>query len=244
MFYFDELNGNRILRSDFLDKYNGVNAFFTTRKDKTFSRNFDMEAPHEYQNSIFSIGEGFAERIIKPEQTHSDHVEIVDERINYPDTDGLILKDFNTAICLKFADCTPLIFYDTVKNIAAVSHAGWRGTASKIGVKTIDKMTDKFGTNPKDVIAVIGPAISMCCYEVSDEVRDKLLATVYNVEGLYRERYVDLKKINARQLEEAGISKIDICPYCTSCNNDLFYSYRRENGTKERHFAILKLENI
>ena len=243
MFYFDELNGNRILRSDFLDEYSGVNAFFTTRKDKTLSRNFDIQAELSYQNSALSFGEGFAERIIKPEQTHSDHVEIVDERTDYPDTDGLILKDYNTVICLKFADCTPLIFYDTVHKIGAISHAGWRGTASKIGVKTINKMSERFGTVPKDVIAIIGPAISICCYEVSEEVRDNLLETVNNVEGLYRERFVDLKKINARQLEEAGVSNIDICPYCTSCNNDLFYSYRKENGTIERHFAILKLEN-
>lgn len=223
MFYFDELNGYKILRSDLLDEYKGVNAFFTTRGKQN------------------PVNKDLAKNIITPIQTHSDHVEIVDDRIEYPDTDGLILTKKDTAIYLRFADCTPLIFYDTKNNIGAVSHAGWRGTVQKIGVKTIQKMGENFGTKPENIIALIGSAISICCYEVNEDVRDTLLATVTNKDGLSKDRNVDLKRINARQLEEYGVKNIDISPYCTSCNNDLFYSYRKEQGTKERHFAVLKL---
>lgn len=226
MFYFDELNGQKILRSDKLKTETGVNAFFTTKSEEQF-----------WQKDL-------APRIVTPQQTHSDHIRIVDEKNDYPDTDGLILSIPNTAIYLRFADCTPLIFYDTKHNIGAVSHAGWRGTAARIGVKTVAKMTLNLSSQPEDLIVLVGPAISMCCYEVSEEVRDTLLSTVKNTEGLYQNRNVDLKKINARQLEEIGVKNIDICPYCTSCNNDLFYSYRKENGTEKRHFAVLKLENI
>ena len=214
MFYFEKFNGRRILRSDLLQ---GVNAFFTTREGLDF--------------------EGLASSVISPNQTHSSNVEIVDERIEYPDTDGLILTNKNDAVFLRFADCTPLIFYDTKKKIGAVSHAGWRGTAAKIGPKTVEKME----SNPSDIIALIGPAISICCYEVGEDVKEKLLDTVESQDGLYNGMHVDLKLINARQLEEIGVNKIDICPYCTSCNNDLFYSYRKENGTKNRHLAVLKL---
>lgn len=207
MFYFE----NDVLKSDYLE---GIEHFFTTRK-----------------------GYEFTGQEIAPEQTHSANVEFVDERKEYPNTDGLIITKPKQIIKLKFADCTPLIFYDTKQKIGAISHAGWRGTAAKIGVKTIQKM----GSNPKDIIAVIGPAIGICCYEVSEEVRDKLLQTVKNSDGLYNNRNVDLKGINARQLQEVGVEKIDICPYCTSCNNDLFFSYRKENGTAKRHFAVLEL---
>lgn len=226
MFYFDELNGQKILKSDLLDGYKGVNAFFTTRGKQN------------------PVNRDLAKNIITPIQTHSDHVEIVDDRIEYPDTDGLILTKKDTAIYLRFADCTPLVFYDTENHIGAISHAGWRGTAQKIGVKTILKMEENFGTKPENIIALIGSAISICCYEVSADVRDTLLATVTNKDGLSKDRNVDLKRINARQLEEAGVKNIDISPYCTYCNNDLFYSYRKEQGTKERHFAVLKLGNI
>ena len=127
MFYFDELNGCKILKSDFLDqtKFKNINAFFTTRKGRN------------------PISEDFAKRILSPVQTHSDHVVTVCEKDEYPDTDGLILTEANTAVYLRFADCTPLIFYDTENHIAAVSHAGWRGTAKKIGVKTVEKMNSQ-----------------------------------------------------------------------------------------------------
>ena len=205
------------MKSDMLTE---VTAYFTTRGEVSFPE---------------------SKRIIHPTQTHSDHVEIVDERIDYPDTDGLILTNTEDTVYLKFADCTPLIFYDKENKIGAVSHAGWRGTAAKIGVKTINKMSANFGTKPENIVALIGAAISICCYEVSEEVRDTLLATVENPIGLYEGRNVDLKGINAQQLREIGVKNIDVCPYCTSCNNDLFYSYRKENGTKERHLAVLKM---
>lgn len=221
MFYFEKINGYKVLKSD-LGVNVGLNHCFTTR---------GVELSNVYPEYIYP----------HPQQTHSDHVEIVDERLEYPDTDGLIITQKNIPIALRFADCTPLIFYDTRQKIGAISHAGWRGTAAKIGPKTILKMGINFGSNPDDIIAIIGPAIGLCCYEVSEEVRDKLLETVKDTSGLVQGRNVDLKQINSRQLQEIGVTKIDICPYCTSCNNDLFYSYRKENGTDKRHYAMLML---
>lgn len=219
MFYFDKVLGRQVLKSDYL---NNVNHFFTTREGFDFDK----------------IG---AIRILTPNQTHSSNVEIADERLEYPDTDGIIISKPEDAVYFRFADCTPLMFYDTENHIAAVSHAGWRGTASKIGVITVEKMKNAFGSKPENIIAVIGPAISICCYEVGEEVKEKLLSTVIDRAGLYSGINVDLKAINARQLSEAGISKIDICPYCTSCNNDKFFSYRKENGTLNRHYAFMML---
>ena len=216
MFYFEEINGYKVLKSDLLKINDGINHCFTTRGTK-----INDICPH----------------YISPQQTHSDHIEFVDEKQEYPDTDGLIITQKNLPIALRFADCTPLIFYDTKQKIGAISHAGWRGTAQKIGIKTIHKMN----SNPKDIIAIIGPAIGLCCYEVSDDVRDKLLNTVNDSKDLIKNKNVDLKRINSRQLEEIGVTKIDICQYCTSCNNDLFYSYRKENGTDKRHYAMLML---
>ena len=217
MFYFEQFKSKTVLKSDYLAE---VNHFFTTREGFDFTT---LEV----------------NRVVNPVQTHSDNVDFLDERNDYPNTDGLILKEKDTAIYLRFADCTPLIFYNPITKIGAISHAGWRGTAQRIGVKTIQKM----GGNPKDIIAIIGPAISLCCYEVSEDVKSKLLSTVQDCTGLSNGMKVNLKGINAQQLREIGVEKIDICPYCTSCNNDKFYSYRKENGTSDRHFAVLSFKN-
>ena len=219
MFYFENYNGKKILRSDYIQD---ANAFFTTREG------FDFNLLN-------------SERIITPAQTHTNNVELVDERNDYPETDGLITDKVNTAICLRFADCTPLIFYDSKHKAGAVSHAGWRGTHQKIAQVTVEKMRLNFGTIPKDLTVLIGPAISLCCYEVGEDVKEKLLSTVKDSKGLYKGINVDLKQINARQLGDIGVENIDICPYCTSCNNDTFFSYRKENGTQERHYAVIEL---
>ncbi len=221
MFYFDEINGKKVLKSTVL---NGVNHFFTTRG--------------------YSVKDMRLENLVHPTQTHTSHIEVAQiDRSDYPDTDGMILTNKEQTLYLNFADCTPLIFYDFDKKIGAVSHAGWRGTAGMIGVKTVEKMVSDFGSNPKNIKCAIGPAIGFCCYNVGEDVYRQLMATVKNPDGFFEIRrgeiFVDLKAINKRQLEEAGLKEIDVCPYCTVCNNDLFYSYRKENGTKNRHSAVL-----
>lgn len=219
MFYFDTLNGKKILRSDLISE---VNAFFTTREG------FDFKTLN-------------VKRILRPNQTHGSNVEIVDKRENYPECDGLLTQNKDEAICLKFADCTPIIFYDSKLKAAGIAHAGWRGTYQRIAVNTVKIMQNKFGSKEKDIKAVIGPAISVCCYEVGEDVKQKLLSTVKNKTDLSEGNRVDLKLINACQLKEIGVEQIDICPFCTSCNNDLFFSYRKENGTKDRHYALISL---
>ena len=133
------------------------------------------------------------------------------------------------SIFLNFADCTPIILYDKKQNIGAIAHAGWRGTVQKIAPLTVEKM----GSNPEDIIAIIGPAIGFCCYSVGERSLWKISPKQFSdFEGLFEIRegkiFVDLKNINKRQLEEVGVKKFDVCPYCTVHNNDLFFSYRNE----------------
>ena len=245
MFYFEQINGNRILKSDLIKR---AEAFFTTRdicicdkgtrvNEDEITRNKKLIADYlgiESQNLVF------------PTQMHSTNIAVASiSQKDYPETDGLILTKPDLAIFLNFADCTPVILYDEKQNIGAVSHAGWRGTAGKIAGMTVEKMKNEFNSNPSDVVALIGPAIGFCCYDVGEEVFEKLSASVSDFSGLYEIRegkiFVDLKNINKRQLEEAGVGRIDVCSYCTVHNNDLFYSYRNENGTTLRHSAVLKL---
>lgn len=245
MFYFDEINGKKILKSDILK---GVEHFFTTRDTIIKSKEPEYESLIEENKKIICDYLGIStENFITPSQTHTNNVEKAEFGRNiYPDTDGLILDNFDNAIFLNFADCTPVILYDKKQNIGAVSHAGWRGTAGRIAVLTVQKMVNDFGSKPENIQAVIGPAISMCCYDVGEEVFQKLISTINNDRGLFENKdgriYVDLKNINRQQLFEAGVEEIDVCPYCTVCDNDMFFSYRKENGTTSRHSAILKLK--
>ena len=224
MFYFEEFREKQVLKSSLLE---GLNHFFTTR-----------ECPVRGAEVDFRLAMN-VNRLISPIQTHSDNVHIVDSRNVYENTDGLIFNMESTGVFLCFADCTPIIFYDSVNKVAAVTHAGWKGTAAKIAVRTVEKMNQTFGSKPFDISVAIGPTISRCCYEVGEDVLSWLLSTVLDKSGLYAGNNVDLKQINARQLQEIGVKNIDVCPYCTSCNNDLFFSYRKEKGTSLRHNAVV-----
>lgn len=188
------------------------------------------------------------QNFVHPTQTHSSNISFAKIGVTeYPDCDALILTNDVQGIYLRFADCTPIILYDKSKNIGAIAHAGWRGSAERIVVKTIEKMLEYTKSDKTSIYAVIGPAIGGCCYNIGDEVYNKLKNTVNNTDGLFRvesdKTYVDLKLLNSRQMTEYGILKdnIDICPYCTACQNDLFYSYRAESGTPNRHNAVIKL---
>ena len=127
MFLEKYLDGKRIYSSDILK----AQHFFT-------SRDFQVKENKQLVADFLNIK---AENLIKPTQTHSDNVEILQEnKTEYPDCDGLILDKKGYGIFLNFADCTPIILYDEKNDIGALVHAGWRGTAQKIAVKAAEKM--------------------------------------------------------------------------------------------------------
>lgn len=246
MFYFENINGKKILKSNLLKN---VEAFFTTRNICIKSKEIEMQnIVSENKKIICDYLKIDEKNLITPSQTHTANIDIaIESKHDYPDTDALILKDKNLGIFLNFADCTPVILYDERQNIGAIAHAGWRGTAQRITPLTVEKMVKEYNSQAKDIIAVIGPAIGFCCYNVGQEVYEKLSQTVNNFNGLYEIRqgniFVDLKNINKQQLLEIGVEKIDVCPYCTVCNNENFFSYRKENATTSRHSAVIKLKD-
>ena len=238
MFYFEKISGKNILKSDMLKD---IEHFFTTRESVIRTndpRLQNLAAANKYEiRRYLKVRE-----LISPSQTHSANIRFaIPGKRNYPDTDAMILDNDEQAVFLNFADCTPVILYDKKQHTAAIAHAGWRGTEQKIVPKTVAAMNSK----PEDIVAVIGPAICMSCFKVGKEVFNLLKATVEDFEGLYRwknsEYFVDLKGLNVRQLNEIGVTEIDICPYCTCCDNDMFFSYRKENATTSRPSAVIRL---
>jgi len=150
---------------------------------------------------------------------------------------------------LLFADCVPVIIYAPDKHVISVTHAGWRGTAKSIAKKAVNILEAEFNADIKKLKAVIGPAIGNCCYPVSKKVFEELKITITeDCDNLFTRNMndinivnVDLKKLNARQLEESGVINIDTSDNCASCMNSVFYSYRAENGKTGRHSAIASL---
>lgn len=249
MFYFDEIEGKKVLKSSLLE---GVNHFFTTRELPLAKGALnELEDECEYNRELVAKYLEISTRaLISPVQTHSANITVAQRnQTDYSDIDALVLSNKNLAIFLNFADCVPVMLFDSRNNIGAIAHAGWRGTAQSIVVKTIKFMENYYESDPPDIIAAIGPAISMKNYQVDREVFEKITSTLENCpddcwkfDEENQKFNVDLKRINYCQLKKTGVEKIDLCGYCTYDTNDIFFSYRKENGQTARHSAVMKLE--
>ncbi len=201
------------------------------------------------------VGVGIEAGIL-PQLTHSNHVAVVGmedagsgfgepEKI-IPDTDALITCQKNLLLVVTLADCTPIFLYDKLNKVIGIAHAGWKGTIGKIGANTLKKMTEIFGTSPKEVHAGIGVCIQKCCYEVSESLAGDFKA-VFGEEGVIKlsqgKQHLDLVLSNKIQLIQAGIPsrQIETTEICTSCTSDSYFSHRKENGLTGRFCAGILL---
>ncbi len=197
------------------------------------------------------------EDFVAAEQVHGNNIYIVTEEDrgkgalelanSIASVDSLITASRGIPLISFYADCVPLLISDPVKKVVALAHAGWKGTVLEIGAKTVIKMRQIFGTNPRDCIVAIGPSISKSNYEVDDAVVKHFQKfTFYNeiIEDRGKGHYnLDLKKANLLSLKRIGLleKNIIVSKLCTYDCNQLFYSYRREAGKTGRMASIIMI---
>ena len=201
-----------------------------------------------------------ASNLITPHQTHSNNVICIDkEFLALPNSDknerlynndASVTQEKGFFLCATTADCVPILLYDYKHHASAAIHAGWKGTAGLIVQKTISAMTDNFATNPKDIIASIGPAINIDKYEVGDEVVEQLRATgypitnsVYYINEESGKAHIDIKEINREALIRIGVppEQIEKSDLCTYSNKELFFSARRQSINSGRMLTGIML---
>lgn len=208
-----------------------------------------------YKNLCGAVGIDISHLVLS-NQTHTSNVKTVTcddcgtgyTKPPFNDVDGLITDCRGVAMVTQYADCTPLLFCDPVKKVAATSHAGWRGTIGLIGQITVEKMVNEFGCRREDIIAAIGPCIGKCCYEVDDPVYDKLKKLPINLDdALFSKNdghyMLDLAEVNRRILVASGVKSenIDVADLCTCCNADELHSHRATAGKRGNLAAIIEL---
>jgi hypothetical protein len=149
--------------------------------------------------------------------------------------DALVTDQQRTCLTIRTADCVPMLLIDPTLRVIAAVHAGWRGTLKGIGPKTLRVMRDHFGCKISSVRVAIGPSIGRCCYEVDDVVMDPVKRAYPYWREILDEAtagrgMLDLRRLNRRQMEEAGVDSagIETVNLCTVCHPELFYSYRRD----------------
>ncbi len=183
-----------------------------------------------------SLLPGESVELVIPHQTHSDHVKVVDTihvNTELEGVDALVTDIPGYCLCVSTADCVPVLLYDTRKKVVAAIHAGWRGTVARIIEKTVSVMSDQYGSQGKDLIACIGPSISLEAFEVGDEVYQAFYEAGFDMNQIARKEakwHIDLWKANRQQLLTYGVKPehIEVSGICTYHNNDDFFSARRQ----------------
>ncbi len=245
-----------VFKFESFKKYKNIAHFVTTKEGWVGNKprfTGDSESIYAgYRKELAVSCELDADQFVFPRQTHSDRVVVVTSE-NFTntidDTDALITNEPGIFICVQTADCVPILLFDPVKKVVAAIHAGWKGTISKIAKKTIGQMTEKFGCNPADIVAGIGPSIHIHAYEVGPEVVEAVEASFSNSPALLKpsmnegRAYFDLWEANQTVLMESGIQEenIELMGLCSFEQADLFYSARRDGTDTGRMVSGIRL---
>lgn len=242
----------------FTTRLGGVSQGIYSSMNLSFTRGDDEDCIYEnYKRAADAIGFSY-DSVVCSDQTHTTNVRLITESdrgngLTKPkeffDVDGMITDIPGLTLATFYADCVPLYFVDTRHKAIGLSHSGWRGTVGKMGRKTVEAMSEAFGTDPQEVIAAIGPSICVDCYEVSLDVADefdrafddctKILYPKEN--GKYQ---LDLWEANRQVLLEAGVSSehITMPNLCTCCNKELLFSHRGLKGKRGNLAAFLAIK--
>ena len=191
------------------------------------------------------------EKIFRAKQVHGTDIMIITDQnlkdVSNKEKDGFITNSKGVALATYHADCVPIYFFDTKKNVIGLAHGGWKGTLNNISKSIVDGMINEFRSRPEDIIVGIGPSIGVCCYEIGLDLVNLFSEKFPKIKNIIVEKdgktYLDLWEVNRINLLNLGIKENNIyhSNFCTSCNVDKLYSYRKEKGTKNRMIASIKL---
>jgi len=198
-----------------------------------------IQTKQNYQDLCDAIGANYDE-LVYSNQIHTDRVEAVKSITNFEEekiqVDGLCTNVNGITLSTMNADCILFLFYDPIKNVIANIHSGWKGTLKRISVKTIEKMKQEYGCNPKDIICCISPSIRKCHFEVQQDVKDLYeqeftdinLKEIIEVKIPNEKWNIDTVLINKIMLEKVGVQPENIIDskICSVCNKDLVHSFR------------------
>ncbi|KGX88527.1 peptidoglycan editing factor PgeF [Pontibacillus litoralis] len=164
-----------------------------------------------------------------------------------PQCDGLLTNEKGVLLTAFYADCVPLLFHDPINGWIGIAHAGWRGTVAGIGSKMVQALIER-GAKASNIRVAIGPSITGEAYEVDDHVV-KHIPSCYRQEPFVVEKHdgkymLYLQRFHKQLLLNEGLSEhhIDITQYCTYRNEELFFSYRRDNGQTGRMLAFIGMK--
>ena len=255
---FPKLEETGVVEHLFTTRTGGVSSGIYSTMNLSFSRGDDPECVRENYRRIGEVLGTDPEHMVASKQTHTTNIRLATEAdlgngitgpSAYDDVDGLATDIPGIALVTFYADCVPLYFVDPVKKAIGLAHSGWRGTVAGMGACMVQFMREHFHSDPKDLIAAIGPSICVDCYEVSEEVAEQFreefpedVLQPGKADGKYQ---LDLWKANESIMLKAGIlpGHLSVTDVCTCHNPEYLFSHRASHGKRGNLAAFLMLKN-
>lgn len=153
--------------------------------------------------------------------------------------DALVTGEPGVALAVLVADCVPVLLTAPGRGVG-VAHAGRRGVAAGVVPAAVEALA---GGDPSDVVAVVGPAIGACCYEVPADLAADFTAALPAAAATtaWGTPSLDLRGAVSAQLEAAGVARVAHVGGCTRCSPQRWHSHRadprsgRQAGVIVRH---------
>lgn len=166
----------------------------------------------------------------------------------YQKADILLTDNPRVTLFMRFADCTPILLHDPEKKVIGLVHSGWLGTVRDAAGAAVRAMQKRYGSNPADILAAIGPAIGPDHYEVGNDVilqvRETFGEDAEYMLGAHGDSvHFNLWKANRILLEREGVVQIEVAGICTACHTSDWFSHRGEKGKTGRFGALLAMQN-
>lgn len=185
---------------------------------------------------------------------HGDDVVVYDqpraaEEESPPKADIILTDNPDVTLFMRYADCVPLLLVDPVTRAIGLAHAGWQGTLKGVAAKAVSAMQARYGSNPADLHAVVGPSIRAEKYEIGPDVAEQVRAA-FGAEAapllpVFGERiHFDLWAANRLALERAGVGQVEVCGLCTASHPEDWFSHRGQQGRAGRFGVLLALKVI
>lgn len=245
-----------MLGYELMASYPDIFCFSTTRHGGCGKGNYasfnctpytgdDSECVARNQALLRSLIPNPPHELVIPTQVHGTRVLAIDEGYLHASAserasmlqgvDALVSNRPGYCLCISTADCIPIILYDPVNRVAGIAHAGWRGTVNRIALHTLNKMQTGYGCRYEDMVACIGPGISLSAFEVGEEVYETFTQEGFPMEYISEwnsathKHHIDLWAANFLQLHECGIpeNRIQVAGICTYSQHNDFFSARR-----------------
>lgn len=245
---------NNTVRCRALDSENVIHGFSTrnggvsvlpyTKSLNLCRGRGDSDGTVDKNRRLFASYAGFdPAALVTVNQIHSANVVYADGKTAvYDGADALVTDKPGVILGVKTADCQPVLFLDGKNGIVAACHAGWRGTVNGIAANTADAMV-RLGADRKTTVAVLGPCIGKCCFEVKDDFTKSVREADPELLRFVSDGHADIRAMNEYVLIRAGILKenIYVCPDCTCCAKDKYYSHRRQKGLRGTMLNVIGL---